>query len=204
MRAFAFVVLVAMATAACTSDPATDGALTSNVTSPTSATAEIAPPHEMLRVKRRVGPSKTATADTRDRARIPATTDLRQAEVLRQHGEWTVVRSKDAATDEVACAAVHRQGGRVQLGSDGLYLNFKGNGAGVGSYKLSYDGKPAIGIRLTVPLDTIALKDVNRLKGANQLKVSVQTVLRDSVDLDLDLNGLRDAHAALTGPDCAA
>ena len=124
-----------------------------------------------MRVKAR-NPSQTKrlAADTRDRSKIPATDDLREAEILRQHGEWTIVRSKDAKTDEVSCTAVHKQGGRVQLGADGLYLNFKGNGAGVGSYRLSYDDKPAVGIRLTAPLDSIALKDMGMLKSAQRIQ----------------------------------
>ena len=159
-----------------------------------------------MRVRAR-NPSQTKrlAADTRDRSKIPATDDLREGRSsASQHGEWTIVRSKDAKTDEVSCTAVHKKGGRIQLGSDGLYLNFKGNGAGVGSYRLSYDDKPAIGIRLTAPLDSIALKDMRKLKSAQRMRISVQTVVRDNVELDLDLKGLRDAHNTLTAAECAS
>ena len=83
-------------------------------------------------------------------------------------------------------------------------MNFKGNGAGVGSYRLSYDDKPAIGIRLTTPLNSIALKDMRQLKSAQRMRISVQTVVRDNVELDLDLKGLRDAHNTLTAAECAS
>jgi len=195
---------LALIVSACATDP--NGAPDVGTTAALSpATPEIAPPHEIVRVKAR-NPSQTKrlAADTRDRSKIPATDDLREGEILRQHGEWTVIRSKDAKTNEVSCTAVHKQGGRVQLGSDGLYLNFKGNGAGVGSYRLSYDDKPAVGIRLTAPLDSITLKDMTKLKSAQRIKVSVQTVVRDNVELDLPLNGLRDAHNTLTAAECAS
>ena len=97
-----------------------------------------------------------------------------------------------------------RRADAIQLGNDGLYLNFKGNGAGVDSYRLSYDNKPAIGIRLTAPLDQIALKDIGKLKSAKRVKVYVQTVVRDNVEVDLDLKGLREAHTTLNAPDCAS
>jgi hypothetical protein len=194
----------ALLASACATDPS-GGPEVGATAALSQGTPEIAPPHEIVRVKAR-NPSQTKrlAADTRDRSKIPATNDLREGEILRQYGEWTIVRSKDARTDEVSCTAVHKQGGRVQLGADGLYLNFKGNGAGVGSYRLSYDDKPAVGIRLTAPLDSIALKDMRMLKSAQRIKVSVQTVVRDNVELDLPLNGLRDAHNTLTAAECAS
>jgi hypothetical protein len=166
---------------------------------------EIDPDNEIVRVRAR-NPSQTKrlAADTRDKSQIPATNDLREAQMLKQHGEWTIMRSKDAATEEVSCTAVHKKGGRFQLGNDGLYLNFKGNGAGVDSYRLSYDNKPAVGIRLTAPLEQIALKDMGKLKSAKRVKVYVQTVVRDNVEVDLDLKGLREAHNTLNAPECAS
>jgi invasion protein IalB len=203
-RVLALGSVLVLVVSACATDPGGSPEVGAT-TALSSGTPEIPPPHEIVRVKAR-NPSQTKrlAADTRDRSKIPATNDLREAEILRQHGEWTIVRSKDAKTDEVSCTAVHKQGGRVQLGADGLYLNFKGNGAGVGSYRLSYDDKPAVGIRLTAPLDSIALKDMGKLKSAQRIKVSVQTVVRDNVELDLPLNGLRDAHNTLTAAECAS
>ena len=194
----------ALLASACATDPS-GGPDVGSTAALSQGTPEIAPPHEIVRVKAR-NPSQTKrlAADTRDRSKIPATNDLREGEILRQYGEWTIVRSKDAKTDQVSCTAVHKQGGRVQLGADGLYLNFKGNGAGVGSYRLSYDDKPAVGIRLTTPLDSIALKDMGKLKSAQRMRISVQTVVRENIELDLPLNGLRDAHNTLTAAECAS
>src|SRR6185436_6683462 len=211
MRSFGLVSVLAFALAvgACATDPngAPDVTASTQLSSSaaSSGPAEIEPDNEIVRVRAR-NPSQTkrVTADKRDRSKIPATNDLREAEVLKQHGEWTIMRSKDAATEEVSCTAVHKKGGRVQLGNDGLYLNFKGNGAGVDSYRLSYDDKPAVGIRLTAPLEQIALKDMGKLKSAKRVKVYVQTVVRDNVELDLPLNGLRDAHNTLTAAECAS
>ena len=204
LRVLALGSAFALVVGACATDPS-GGPDVGATAAFSQGTPEIAPPHEIVRVKAR-NPSQTRrlAADTRDRSKIPATDDLREGEVLRQHGEWTIVRSKDARTDEVSCTAVHKQGGSVQLGADGLYLNFKGNGSAVGSYRLSYDDKPAVGIRLTAPLDSIALKDMGKLKSAQRIKVSVQTVVRDNVELDLPLNGLRDAHNTLTAAECAS
>jgi hypothetical protein len=204
IRVLALGAALALIVSACATDPG-GGPDVGATAALSPATPEIAPPHEIVRVKAR-NPSQTKrlASDTRDRSKIPATDDLREGEILRQHGEWTVIRSKDAKTDQVSCTAVHKQGGRVQLGSDGLYLNFKGNGASVGSYRLSYDDKPAIGVRLTAPLDSIALKDMRQLKSAQRMRISVQTVVRDNVELDLPLNGLRDAHNTLTAAECAS
>jgi invasion protein IalB len=210
MRVLALGLLLALLVGACSTDPngAPDVTASTALSSSTASSgpAQVEPDHEIVRVRAR-NPALTKrvpAADTRDRSRIPATNDLREAEVLKQHGEWTIMRSKDAATEEVSCTAVHKKGGRFQLGNDGLYLNFKGNGAAVDSYRLSYDNNPAIGIRLTAPLDQIALKDVGKLKSAKRVKVYVQTVVRDNIEVDLDLKGLREAHTTLNAPDCAS
>jgi invasion protein IalB len=210
MRVLAFGSVLALMVGACATDPngAPDVTASTQLSSSAASTAraEVDPDNEIVRVRAR-NPAQTkrvAAADTRDRSKIPATNDLREAEVLKQHGEWTIVRSKDAVTEEVSCTAVHKKGGRIQLGNDGLYLNFKGNGAGVDSYRLSYDDKPAVGIRLTAPLDQIALKDMGKLKSAKRVKVYVQTVVRDNVEVDLDLKGLREAHNMLTTSECGS
>ena len=204
MRIHILISAFAIAAGACNSGPGAEVAVTPS-TQLSSGATQVEPPHAILRTKAQsIAPAKRVAADTRDRSKIPATDDIREAEILRQHGEWTIVRSKDAKTDEVSCTAVHKQGGRIQLGSDGLYLNFKGNGAGVGSYRLSYDDKPAVGIRLTTPLDSIALKDMGKLKSAQRMRISVQTVVRENIELDLPLNGLRDAHNTLTAAECAS
>ena len=204
MRILALGFVTALVVGACATDPNGAPDVTAS-TALTSRPPEVDPGNEIVRVRAR-NPSQTKrpAADTRDRSKIPATNDLREAEVLKQHGEWTIVRSKDAATEEVSCTAVHKKGGRIQLGNDGLYLNFKGNGAGVDSYRLSYDDKPAVGIRLTAPLEQIALKDMGKLKSAKRVKVYVQTVVRDNVEVDLDLKGLREAHGTLNAPECAS
>jgi invasion protein IalB len=204
MRVLAFGSVLALLVGACATDP--NGApdvTASTAVSPSKAAVD--PSNEIMRTRAPTPvQAKRPTPDTRDRSKIPATDDVREAEVLRQHGEWTIVRSKDATTDEISCTAVHKKGGRFQLGSDGLYVNIKGNGGGVDSYRLSYDDKPAVGVRLTVPLDQIALKDMGKLKSAKRVKLYVQTVVKDNVEVDLDLKGLREAHNMLNAPECAS
>jgi invasion protein IalB len=204
MRVLALGLVLALSVGACATDP--NGAPDVTGSSAwSSRPPEVEPDNEFLRTSARSpAQPKRAAADTRDRSKIPATNDLREAETLKQHGEWTIMRSKDAATERVSCTAVHKKGGRYQLGNDGLYLNFKGNGTGVDSYRLSYDDKPAVGVRLTAPLDQIALKDIGKLKSAKRVKVYVQTVVKDNVEVDLDLKGLREAHSTLNAPDCAS
>jgi hypothetical protein len=200
MRALSLVLAVAVG--ACATDP--NGAPdVTGLSAWSSRPPDVEPDNEFLRA-RGPAPAKRAGADTRDRSKIPATSDLREAETLKQHGEWTIMRRKDAATEQVSCTAVHKQGGRFQLGNDGLYLNCKGNGSGVASYRLSYDDKPAVGVRLTAPLDQITLKDIGKLKSAKRVKVYVQTVVKDNVEVDLDLKGLREAHSTLNAPECAS
>jgi invasion protein IalB len=204
MRVLAISCVVGLVVGACATDP--NGApdvTASTIVSPGKAAVD--PSNEIMRTKAALASvqAKRPAPDTRDRSKIPATEDVREAEVLRQHGEWTIVRSKDATTDEISCTAVHKKGGRFQLGSDGLYVNLKGNG-GVDSYRLSYDDKPAVGVRLTVPLDQIALKDMGKLKSAKRVKLYVQTVVKDNVEVDLDLKGLCEAHNMLNAPECAS
>jgi hypothetical protein len=205
MRVLAISCVVGLAVGACATDPNGAPDVTASTTlSPSKAAVD--PSNEIMRSKGALTPvqAKRPAPDTRDRSKIPATDDVREAEVLRQHGEWTIVRSKDAATDQISCTAVHKKGGRFQLGSDGLYVNLKGSGGGVDSYRLSYDDKPAVGVRLTVPLDQIALKDMGKLKSAKRVKLYVQTVVKDNVEVDLDLKGLREAHNMLNAPECAS
>ena len=95
-RVLALGSVLALIVGACATDPSGSPEVGAT-TALSSATPEILPPHEIVRVKAR-NPSltKRLAADTRDRSKIPATDDLREGEVLRQHGEWTIVRSKDA------------------------------------------------------------------------------------------------------------
>ena len=45
---------------------------------------------------------------------------------------------------------------------------------------------------------------MGKLKSAKRVKVYVQTVVRDNVEVDLDLKGLREAHNTLGAPECAS
>ena len=122
---WASVLLLAFVVGACSTDPngAPDVTASTALSSSTasSGAAEVEPDHEIVRVRAR-NPALTKrvpAADTRDRSKIPATNDLRQAEVLKQHGEWTIMRSKDAATEECPARPCTRRAAASSLATMG-------------------------------------------------------------------------------------
>jgi hypothetical protein len=175
---------------------------------PASATAEVGQPQQVAQITTQsTAPLiRPPAVDKRDRSKIPATTNLGKAEVLGAHGHWKILRSKNPMSDKISCTAMYKDGGRIQLSLETLYIGFRGHG-GVESYQIRIDERPAAQFKLAdhmeKALSSIMLPVTQELLSASRVRVSGLTVLQGSIELDLDLKGIRQTHTMIAGPECA-
>lgn len=112
-------------------------------------------------------------------------------------GNWSVDEKLDPMTDKKTCTAIYRDDWKVQASPKDFYINLRGRG-GVKSYTVRIDDEPAL--PMTSASDTesrisavILRSHLDKLMLAKRLRVQVYTVLRDIVNEDVDLSGLKES-----------
>lgn len=129
------------------------------------------------------------------------------APVVFKNENWSVRKIIDSMTDRASCTATYRDRYDIQVVGDAFYINMRGRG-GIRSYQMRLDDETASATRMASPLErrmsAIALRgpDVSKVVAAKRLRISGLSVLGTPIDEDISLDGLTDAFAAITGPDC--
>ena len=131
---------------------------------------------------------------------------LGKASVIATEANWRVLQIKDEMTDKVSCVAIYNNNHDIQLSPGTLYISYKGRG-GVASYSIRVDDAPAGELHLASKAEEnlsmiIIEKELPKITTAKRLRVSGLTVLKTLISEDLDLNGIGEAYAVVTGPQC--
>lgn len=126
---------------------------------------------------------------------------------IETHGSWTVHRSLDPMTDAPSCVALYEERAEIQLNEHDLFISVRGRG-GVDGVTLRFDNDPPDKMRLARDIEKkisavdIEGSDFRRALASKRLRVQIITVLSTLVNEDLDLTGIADARAVLTGENC--
>lgn len=133
--------------------------------------------------------------------------NLAEAPIVFKSDDWSVRRTLDQMTDRPSCTALFRERYDIQVKPDAFYISTKGRG-GISSYRLRYDDDVALPLKVASPLEKslsaiwIQSADIPRVIAAKRLRVSALTLIGGSIDEDIPLNGLREAHEFLASPAC--
>lgn len=121
-----------------------------------------------------------------------ANAGLNDDPVVFKSGEWSVLRSIDAMSDEVSCTGVYKGNNGIQLSDDIMFVQVRG---GLKSITLRFDNQPAEDLRLPSSLEkqmsSIMIENnaFTKVLGSNRLRVQVYTVLGEIKKYDINLKG---------------
>lgn len=121
---------------------------------------------------------------------------LKDAKTAFKSGNWKVLRSTDAMTDNTTCTGIYKDNYSIQLVKDSLYVTVRG---GIQSVTLRFGENPPREVRLAEEMEKdigtviISGSDFSDLLKNNRLRVQVLTLVRGVEDVDLDTTGIQAA-----------
>ena len=128
-------------------------------------------------------------------------------EQVEKSGNWTVRRTFHAITEEPACVANYKDRFEIQLDENDLFVGLGGRGE-VSSVVLRFDDKPAKESRPASETEK-RIRAVNlrgaefeELMSSERLRIKIRTAADTTIEEDLDLDGVKEAHGELMGSRC--
>jgi hypothetical protein len=118
---------------------------------------------------------------------------LADAQEVFVSGNWRVLRSIDAMTDQPSCTGIYKNDYGIQLSESTMYIRTKTR---YSSYQLRFDDLPANEVRLAHGVDArdrslpLVKDEFSALIAASRLRVEVLTILGDLEYYDLDIRGV--------------
>ena len=128
--------------------------------------------------------------------------------VIFKSGKWSVRQSRDPMSDKKTCTGYYGKRRDIQLNQGNFYIDYAGRG-GISSVTLRFDGLPPHEMRLASDIEkesgslSMNEQEFSELVSSKRLRVEVLTVLHTIIDEDIDLTGLKEAHAVIAGPKCS-
>ena len=110
-------------------------------------------------------------------------------------------------TDKVGCTGLYQKRFDFQLTADSFYVSLRGRGS-VQGYLYRLDDAPATRLRAatrdekTLGAWSITGSGLRDLLAAKRLRTQTITLRNSSVDEDISLEGIAEAHAVIIGPEC--
>ena len=128
-------------------------------------------------------------------------------ELIAKSGNWSVRRILHAITDEPSCVAIYKDRFEIQLDENDLFISLRGRG-GVSSVVLRFDDKLAKEARSASAAEKKARSvdlsgaEFEELMSSKRLRAQIRTTTGATIEEDLDLNGVKEVHGALTSSEC--
>ena len=123
---------------------------------------------------------------------------------IKTFGNWTVYRSVDAMTDDLVCTAALNGKAYIQVSIDAMYLSYYGKG-GVQGYQIRFDSAPALPLELSGGDQNnveISGEEFQMALAAKRLRLSGLSVLKQLINEDLNITGIKPAHDFILGDQC--
>lgn len=112
--------------------------------------------------------------------------------VVLSNSDWTATKTVNSMTDKVSCYIINNRDRNIQAGSDSFYIGRSGQGNVAGyQYRLDTDTPASymLASRLEKDISAIIIP-VDKLEGKNRIRVSGLSILRTSIDVDIDISKL--------------
>jgi hypothetical protein len=122
-------------------------------------------------------------------------------------GNWTVRRTLHAITDEPSCVAIYKDRFEIQLDENDLFVSLQGRGD-ISSVVLRFDDEPERELRPASETEkkvravNLCGSEFEELMSSERLRVRIRTTAGTTIEEDLDLDGVKEAHGEFMSSPC--
>jgi hypothetical protein len=115
---------------------------------------------------------------------------LKDASVAMKRGDWKVLRSSDAMTDQTSCTGIYKDNFGIQLSPENLFIRIDG---GIESVTLRFDDNPPTRFRLATSMEKklrsidISGSEFAQLRSSRRLRYQSSTLVSGIQTGEIDL-----------------